>query len=67
LIEEIFGIKLSDENLPKSEEDVKKLAGIKEAIRNLVKEKRIFAANFDDPDTKEEVMHYSAKGWFETP
>ena len=67
LIEELFGIKLRDESLVKSEEDMKQLVRIKQAFRHLVEEKRIFAANFEDPDTKEQVMHYSAKGWFETP
>jgi hypothetical protein len=30
-------------------------------------EKKIFVANVEDPDTKEEVPHYSAKSWYATP
>lgn len=66
LIEELFKIKEEDD-MPVAAKDLQELRTIKELLRRLVQEKKIFAANFEDADTKEQVPHYSAKGWFVTP
>jgi hypothetical protein len=66
LIEELFKIKKKDD-MPVAAKDLQKLRSIKELLRTLVQEKKIFAANFEDANTKEQVPHYSAKGWFVTP
>ncbi|MEO9320496.1 MAG: hypothetical protein ABI361_07470 [Nitrososphaera sp.] len=67
LIHELFGVKEEDEEIPISPDELASLRRIKEILRQLVKEKKIFAANLEDADTKEQVIHYSAKGWFATP
>lgn len=67
LIHELFGVKEEDEEIPVSKEELAKLRRIKESLRQLVQEKKIFAANLEDAKTKEQVTHYSAKGWFVTP
>lgn len=67
LIHELFGIKEEDEEIPISSEDLMRIRRIKEVLRQLVTEKKIFAANLEDSHTKEQVTHYSAKGWFATP
>jgi NurA-like 5'-3' nuclease len=67
LIEELFSIRITEQDLPKSQEDLGKLIRIRHALKKLVEEKRIFATNLEDPNTKESVLHYSAKGWYATP
>jgi hypothetical protein len=67
LIEELFDIRITEQDLPRSQDDLEKLVRIRHALKKLIEAKRIFATNLEDPNTKESVLHYSAKGWYATP
>ncbi len=67
LIEEIFKINMTDEEIPKTQDELEKVIKIRNALKKLIQEKRVFVANVEDPNTKESVLHYSAEGWHVTP
>lgn len=67
LIEELFNMKLAEEKIPTTQDDLEKLIKIRNALRKLVEEKKVFAANLEDPYTKESVLHYFVEGWHATP
>lgn len=67
IAEHVFGIKVRKDNLPSSKEELKKLTHIKDALKILVKEKKVIESLFEDPFTKEQKMHYSLSGWNATP
>jgi hypothetical protein len=68
IAERVFGIKIRKEgNLPSSKQQLVKLSQIKDALKILVKEKKIFEALLEDPVSKEQVMHFSISGWYATP
>ena len=67
LIEALFGIKMSDDELPTSEQDLARVQEIRNILNRLVASKRIYASVLEDPNTREEILNYSSKGFFATP
>jgi hypothetical protein len=53
--------------IPASKGDLEKLSHIRNALKILVKEKKIIESLIEDPATKEQVMYYSITGWYATP
>jgi hypothetical protein len=49
-------------NIPTSKKDIRSLSNIRNALKILVKEKKIIESLIEDPKTKEQVMHYSIVG-----
>jgi hypothetical protein len=49
-------------NIPTSKKDIRLLSNIRNALKILVKEKKIIESLIEDPKTKEQVMHYSIVG-----
>jgi len=49
----------TDDDIPSSTKDLDKLTEIKESLRMLVSQKKIFQSLVLDPETKEETMYYS--------
>jgi hypothetical protein len=67
LIETLFGIKMNDDDFPNSEQDAKQLQRVRNTLRRLVASKQIYASVQEDPNTHEETVNYSSKGFFATP
>jgi hypothetical protein len=68
IAERVFGIKIRKEgNLPSSKQQLVKLSRIRDALKILVKEKKVFEALHEDPVSKEQLMHFSISGWYATP
>jgi hypothetical protein len=59
----VFNIDLTKlGNIPTSKKDIRTLSNIRNALKILVKEKKIIESLIEDPKTKEQVMHYSIVG-----
>jgi len=59
----VFNIDLTKlGNIPTSKKDIRALSNIRNALKILVKEKKIIESLIEDPKTKEQVMHYSIVG-----
>ena len=68
IAELVFKISLGNEgNIPTSKKDLRELSNIRNALKTLVKEKKIIESLIEDPKTKEQVLHYSIVGWYATP
>jgi len=69
IAEQVFNIKIEKEgsNIPVSKEELQELSRIRNALKILVRERRAIESLIEDPDTKEQVMHYSIIGWYATP
>jgi hypothetical protein len=68
IAERVFNITLYKEgNIPTSEKDLRELSRIRNALKTLVEKKKIIESLIEDPETKEQVMHYSIVGWYVTP
>ena len=68
IAERVFNITLYKEgNIPTSEKDLRELSLIRNALKTLVEKKKIIESLIEDPETKEQVMHYSIVGWYVTP
>jgi hypothetical protein len=68
IAERVFNLVSRKEgNIPASKKDLRELSHIKNALKILVKEKKIIESLIEDPKTKEQVMHYSITGWYATP
>lgn len=68
IAERVFNITLYKEgNIPTSEKDLRELSNIRNALKTLVEKKKIIESLIEDPETKEQVMHYSIVGWYVTP
>ena len=67
LIEAAFGIKMDDDEFPPSEQEAARLHEIRSILRKMVNSKRIYASMLEDPETREEIVNYSSKGFFATP
>jgi hypothetical protein len=60
IAERVFNITLYKEgNIPTSEKDLRELSLIRNALKTLVEKKKIIESLIEDPETKEQVMHYS--------
>jgi|RhiMethySRZTD1v2_1073278.scaffolds.fasta_scaffold852881_2 hypothetical protein len=49
----------TDDDIPSSAKDLDKLTEIKESLRMLISQKKIFQSLILDPQTKEETVYYS--------
>jgi hypothetical protein len=59
----VFNIALTKGgNIPTSKKDIRSLSNIRNALKILVKEKKIIESLIEDPRTKEQVMYYSIVG-----
>ena len=59
----VFNIALTKGgNIPISKKDIRALSNIRNALKMLVKEKKIIESLIEDPKTREQVMHYSIVG-----
>jgi len=59
----VFNITLTKGgNIPTSKKDIRALSNIRNALKMLVKEKKIIESLIEDPKTREQVMHYSIVG-----
>jgi len=58
---------MSDDELPTSEQDLARVQEIRNILNRLVASKRIYASVLEDPNTREEILNYSSKGFFATP
>ena len=59
----VFNIDLTKlGNIPTSKKDIRALSNIRNALKILVKEKKIIESLIEDPKTREQVMHYSIVG-----
>ena len=59
----VFNITLTTGwNIPTSKKDIRALSNIRNALKMLVKEKKIIESLIEDPKTREQVMHYSIVG-----
>ena len=59
----VFNIALTKGgNIPTSKKDIRALSNIRNALKMLVKEKKIIESLIEDPKTREQVMHYSIVG-----
>ena len=59
----VFNIALTKGgNIPTSKKDIRSLSNIRNALKMLVKEKKIIESLIEDPKTREQVMHYSIVG-----
>ena len=68
IAERVFNLSLYKEgNIPTSEKDLRELSLIRNALKTLVEKKKIIESLIEDPETKEQVMHYSIVGWYVTP
>jgi hypothetical protein len=68
IAEQVFSITSYKEgNIPTSEKDLRELSLIRNALKILVEKKKIVESLIEDPETKEQVMHYSIMGWYVTP
>jgi hypothetical protein len=67
IAERVFNLIRKDGSIPTSKEDLRELSRIKNALKILVKEKKIIESLVEDPRTKEQVLHYSITGWYATP
>lgn len=67
IAERVFNLINKDGSIPTSEKDLRELSRIRNALKILVKEKKIIESLVEDPRTKEQVLHYSIMGWYATP
>lgn len=67
IAERVFNLIRKDGSIPTSKEDLRELSRIRNALKILVKEKKIIESLVEDPRTKEQVLHYSITGWYATP
>jgi hypothetical protein len=67
IAERVFNLIRKDGSIPTSKEDLRALSRIRNALKILVKEKKIIESLVEDPRTKEQVLHYSITGWYATP
>jgi hypothetical protein len=68
IAERVFNlISRNEGNIPTSKEDLRELTHIRNALKILVGEKKIIESLIEDPQTKEQVLHYSVTGWYATP
>ena len=67
IAERVFNLISKDGSIPTSEKDLRELSRIRNALKILVKEKKIIESLIEDPRTKEQVLHYSIMGWYATP
>jgi hypothetical protein len=68
IAERVFNIVLGKkDSIPTSKKDLRELSHIRNALKILVKEKKIIESLIEDPKAKEQVMHYSTVGWYATP
>ena len=67
IAERVFKLISKDGSIPTSKKDLRKLSRIRNALKILVKEKKIIESLVEDPRTKEQVLHYSIMGWYATP
>ena len=66
--ERLFNLVLGKEgNIPASKKDLRELSHIRNALKILVKDKKIIESLIEDPSIKEQGMHYSIVGWYSTP
>lgn len=66
LIQELFKIPLESEGYVPRLNEVEKLRNIRGALKLLMNEKKVFGVSMEDP-SNEQVLHYSTKGWYDTP
>ena len=67
IAERVFNLIRKDGSIPTSKADLRELSRIRNALKILVKEKKIIESLLEDPRTKEQVLHYSITGWYATP
>ena len=68
IAERVFNLVLGKEgNIPASKKDLRELSHIRNALKILVKDKKIIESLIEDPRIKEQGMHYSIVGWYSTP
>ena len=69
IAERVFNLisKDGDGSIPTSKKDLRELSHIRNALKILVKEKKIIESLVEDPRTTEQVLHYSIMGWYATP
>jgi hypothetical protein len=67
IAERVFNLISKDGSIPTSKKDLRELSRIRNALKILVKEKKIIESLVEDPRTKEQVLHYSIMGWYATP
>jgi hypothetical protein len=68
IAERVFNLVSRKEgNISASKKDLRELSHIRNALKILVREKKIIESLIEDPNTKEQVMHYSITGWYATP
>ena len=67
IAERVFNLIRKDGSIPTSKEDLRELSHIRNALKILVKEKKIIESLVEDPRTREQVLHYSITGWYATP
>jgi hypothetical protein len=67
IAERVFNLIRKDGSIPTSKEDLRELSRIRNALKILVKEKKIIESLVEDPRTREQVLHYSITGWYATP
>jgi len=59
IAKEILNVALdTDDDIPSSTKDLDKLAEIRESLRKLVSQRKIFRTLVQDPNTKEETAYY---------
>jgi adenine-specific DNA methylase len=67
IAERVFNYVSGKSDIPATKRDLEKLSHIRNALKILVKEKKIIESLIEDPVTKEQVMYYSITGWYATP
>jgi hypothetical protein len=67
IAERVFNLISKNGSIPTSKKDLRELSRIRNALKILVKEKKIIESLVEDPRTKEQVLHYSIMGWYATP
>jgi hypothetical protein len=67
IAERVFNLISKDGSILTSKKDLRELSHIRNALKILVKEKKIIESLVEDPRTKEQVLHYSIMGWYATP
>jgi hypothetical protein len=67
IAERVFNLISKNGSIPTTKKDLRELSRIRNALKILVKEKKIIESLVEDPRTKEQVLHYSVMGWCATP
>ena len=67
IAERVFNLISKDGSIPTSKKDLRELSRIRNALKILVKEKKIIESLVEDPRTREQVLHYSIMGVVRNP